>query len=185
VNTPARVALCTAFLIGGFFTPRLTAAPKTTPAATAGASATREIKLSGKLLLYPVSKGKNKGKLSVRVDGALIHNLEGNLSQTRDVVAWWAYLDLGEYVGKTAVLTISAPDNSTNLFLIESSNEERHLLPLYDERMRPQFHHSQKQGWNNDPNGMVYYDGEYHLFWQCNPVGQGHANPGRVHPLQE
>jgi fructan beta-fructosidase len=60
--------------------------------------------------------------------------------------------------------------------LIESSDQERHLLPLYDEKMRPQFHHSQKQGWNNDPNGMVYYDGEYHLFWQCNPVGTQWGN---------
>ena len=52
----------------------------------------------------------------------------------------------------------------------------RNLLPLYDEPIRPQFHLSQQRGWNNDPNGMVYYDGEYHLFWQCNPVGLGHAN---------
>jgi len=32
------------------------------------------------------------------------------------------------------------------------------------------------RGWNNDPNGMVYYDGVYHLFWQCNPAGRNWAN---------
>ena len=47
---------------------------------------------------------------------------------------------------------------------------------MYREPLRPQFHFSQRRGWNNDPNGMVYYDGEYHLFWQCNPVGLSHAN---------
>ena len=158
--------LLASLLAGGSVAAQLTAAP----------AATRELKLTGKLLLYPVSNGKNKSMLAVRVDGALIHHLEGNLAQTKEQVAWWAYLDMAEYVGKTAVLSISPAAAGAGLAMIESSNEERHLRPLYNERMRPQFHHSQKQGWNNDPNGMVYYDGQYHLFWQCNPVGNGWGN---------
>ena len=38
----------------------------------------------------------------------------------------------------------------------------------YDESLRPQFHFSSKKNWINDPNGMVYYKGEYHLFFQHN-----------------
>ena len=41
--------------------------------------------------------------------------------------------------------------------------------PLYDEQYRPQFHFSPPQQWMNDPNGMVYYAGEYQLFYQYNP----------------
>tara|TARA_X000000950_G_scaffold283073_2_gene383147 strand:- start:620 stop:2086 length:1467 start_codon:yes stop_codon:yes gene_type:complete len=39
----------------------------------------------------------------------------------------------------------------------------------YNQSLRPQFHFSSIKNWNNDPNGMVYYKGEYHLFFQHNP----------------
>ena len=39
----------------------------------------------------------------------------------------------------------------------------------YDQPLRPQFHFSSIKGWHNDPNGMVWYDGEYHLYFQHNP----------------
>ncbi|UKS27889.1 glycoside hydrolase family 32 protein [Paenibacillus sp. HWE-109] len=36
----------------------------------------------------------------------------------------------------------------------------------YEEKYRPQFHYSPAKNWMNDPNGLVYYEGEYHLFYQ-------------------
>jgi fructan beta-fructosidase len=39
------------------------------------------------------------------------------------------------------------------------------------EKFRPHFHFSPKSNWMNDPNGMVYYAGEYHLFYQYHPFG--------------
>ena len=39
----------------------------------------------------------------------------------------------------------------------------------YSEQHRPQFHFSPETSWMNDPNGMVYYEGEYHLFYQYYP----------------
>ncbi|MBT2721010.1 glycoside hydrolase family 32 protein [Bacillus sp. ISL-46] len=41
----------------------------------------------------------------------------------------------------------------------------------YTEKYRPQYHFSPERQWMNDPNGMVYYNGEYHLFYQYHPNG--------------
>lgn len=45
------------------------------------------------------------------------------------------------------------------------------LLDNFQETYRPQFHFSPKANWMNDPNGMVYYKGVYHLFYQYFPDG--------------
>ena len=57
---------------------------------------------------------------------------------------------------------------STTLNVIQRSN--------YDEPYRDQYHFSQNTNWSNDPNGLVYYDGEWHLFFQYNPFSNRHGN---------
>ncbi len=52
----------------------------------------------------------------------------------------------------------------------------------YDQPFRPQYHFSPREHWTNDPNGLVYFEGEYHLFFQYNPFGDewGHMSWGHA-----
>jgi len=50
------------------------------------------------------------------------------------------------------------------------------------EQYRPLIHFTPEKNWMNDPNGMFYYEGEYHLFYQYNPFGNtwGHMSWGHA-----
>ncbi len=62
----------------------------------------------------------------------------------------------------------------TYLLLTSGKPEKTYYSELY----RPQFHFTPERNWHNDPNGLVYYKGEYHMFYQYNPNG---INWGYMH----
>ena len=51
----------------------------------------------------------------------------------------------------------------------KKTDDQQEIEKPYTEKYRPQYHFSPDSAWMNDPNGMVYYDGEYHLFYQYYP----------------
>jgi fructan beta-fructosidase len=68
-----------------------------------------------------------------------------------------------------------------NIFLILSFFIASNMLAQkenYKEQFRPQFHFSPAKNWINDPNGLLFFDHQYHLFYQSNPFGNvwGHMS---------
>lgn len=69
-----------------------------------------------------------------------------------------------------------------SVFLLVSSKSEK---GYYSELYRPQFHFTPEKNWHNDPNGLVYYDGEYHMFYQYNPKGNKWGNMHWGHTISK
>ncbi|MBS2100291.1 glycoside hydrolase family 32 protein [Carboxylicivirga linearis] len=55
------------------------------------------------------------------------------------------------------------------ILLFSCNDNKSSGVPTANEKYRPQFHFTPQANWMNDPNGMVYYEGEYHLFYQYYP----------------
>ncbi|MFT8362725.1 MAG: GH32 C-terminal domain-containing protein [Sporolactobacillus sp.] len=70
----------------------------------------------------------------------------------------------------------------TLMFFLSPSIFVHAKSETYKEVYRPQFHFSPQQNWMNDPNGLIYYHGMYHLFYQYNPLGTtwGHMSWGHA-----
>ena len=145
-----------------------------------------EFKIERKFINFLIGGGKMPEKCSVNllVDGKPVRTATGSDSEALVSASW----DVSDLAGKTAVIRIV--DEAAGAWghilldqIVQSDTsavvllaDEWSTFPLYgripyDQPLRPQFHFISRRGWLNDPNGMVYYDGEWHLCFQHDAKG--------------
>ncbi len=136
---------------------------------TAG-PAQRELLVEHRYLHLPVKNGAPKRRMKYVVEGATDREFEIELADAEP--DFWVFSDVSRLNGCKVTLVVNRlPSGSHGLTSIVQSDEIPNADQLYKEKHRPQFHFSSRRGWNNDPNGLVYHKGEYHLFYQHNPYG--------------
>ena len=123
------------------------------------------VTISKKYLNLPVSYDENRAKMSFETDGQPTLNVVMRLASSKP--DYWVFYDVSHLKGK--VLKLKYEGNPAGLSLIYQDDVIAGQDSLYKEKTRPQLHFTSRRGWNNDPNGMVYLEGEYHLFYQHNP----------------
>lgn len=137
--------------------------------------AERTLDATSRYLHIPIKNGAAKRLLTLLVDGQVIVKNDVELADADP--DWWATMDLSAWQGKSLTLRVDKlVDGSSALSSMEISDTLKDADALYREPLRGQFHFSPQRGWNNDPNGCVFYNGEYHLFFQHNPYGWGWGN---------
>lgn len=142
----------------------------------------REFKIAKHYLNIPVKNGAPKHEVTTLVDG---REVVGNtIELAPSDPDWWAFIDVSAWLGKTVTLRVDKlMEDSTALSSIEQSDTIKGGENLYHEPLRGQFHFSARRGWLNDPNGMVFHNGEYHLFFQHNPYGWDWGNMSWGHAV--
>ena len=130
--------------------------------------------MSKRYLLLPIQEDCLESGIYVTVDG--VAEPIRNVRLAVDRVDYMVPLDLSAYQGKVVALDIEVTDGTRSDDVMKDICWEK--MCLSDEfsvenieKFRPVFHHTPQYGWMNDPNGMFYHEGVWHLYYQYNPYG--------------
>ena len=126
----------------------------------------------GRYLNLPIKDGAPLKRVRLMAGGKLV--VANNIGLADGEPDWWAPMDLGDVAGPVTLEVDNALQNV--LQPVTRTAKPKGMEGLYQEKLRAQYHFSPARGWTNDPNGMVYYKGEYHLFFQHNPYGWAWEN---------
>ena len=131
------------------------------------------LEATNKYLLLPIQDNAPEAKVGI-IKNNVQTGVYYNVRLARERVDYYVPYDISEYRGEYITVDIQGmPQNSICWSNIKFSD-------IFDttniEKFRPSYHHTPAYGWMNDPNGMFYKDGVYHLYFQYNPYGSMWGN---------
>ena len=142
--------------------------------------AMQRVEVKGKYLLLPVQEREENANIRVLADNNQVQKL--NVKLAVDQVDYYVPLDIQRFGKKDLLLDITFQGDrrftgAMKDFLCWREMKQSDTFDTANrEHFRPQYHHTPVYGWMNDPNGMFYKDGVYHLFYQWNPYGSQWEN---------
>lgn len=128
-----------------------------------------------KYILLPIEEKAPEAAMKVICNNMQQRTLYIRLALTK--VDYYVPFELSEYQGKNLVLQTHLNIDRSNGRGAKSEIcwENIKLSDTFDtankEKFRPEFHHTPVYAWMNDPNGMFYLNGEWHLYYQYGPYG--------------
>lgn len=131
------------------------------------------ISKTNKYLLLPIQENAPEAKVNVLINNKNVYETSMNVRLSREKVDYYVPFDISEFSGTVGIEIQGVPANALcwkEISLSETFDQEN------TEKFRPAYHHTPTYGWMNDPNGMFYKDGVYHLFFQYNPYGSMWGN---------
>lgn len=129
------------------------------------------MKVKCRYLNLPISHEVERYRLTFKAKGVDDLSVDARLSA---IPEYWVFKDISAYEGKTLTITFDGPEDA--LMQVYQADTIRDVASIYRERNRPQFHFSTRRGWINDPNGCIWHDGQYHLYYQHNPFEREWGN---------
>ncbi len=127
-------------------------------------------------LLFPRSRGEEGvDHVLVEIDGEPWFSVHTALLASADP-AFFAHLDVSDFRGLTITVTLEGP-NAAGIDLVRMGDEIPGPWPLYREPGRPLVHFSPLRGWLNDPSGMIWLDGAWHLYFANTRLANHMAGP--------
>ena len=139
------------------------------------------MKINKRYLNLPVAQVQDRGNMKFLIGDKQERQFKIRLAKGEP--EYWVYCDMSALKGKT--ITISYDGDESGLKKIYQNDEIEGQQFLYKEKNRPQFHFTAKRGWINDPNGLIFYEGEYHLFFQHNPYEKEWENMSWGHAVSK
>lgn len=150
-------------------------------AASLACAAEIKIVISKNYLNFPVSHQQERAKMTFKATGMDDLSIVIRLAAT--TVDYWVFKDVSQLKGKT--ISINYEGDSAGLEKIYQDDVIAGADSLYKEAYRPQFHFTTKRGWINDPNGLIYLNGIYHLYYQHNPYEREWENMHWGHAISK
>lgn len=124
----------------------------------------------GRYLMLPVQEMNDDATVNIIVDGKIAETIYVRLAKTK--TDYSVPFDLSPYKGKNVILDIVTPqgrgsvrDAKEDVFWKGIELTDTPDLNDKEAQYRPLFHHAPVYGWMNDPNGMFYKDGIWHLYY--------------------